>query len=137
MNYVIGIGELGMNIKINLPDGRETTIDEIIQFLYNLSKTDIDVLNVLASSGKPITTEEIAEKLNVTKASVSKALNNLIYKGLVQRRKAISEEKKKGRPNYEYWIVKEELLEKIKKDLENILNQIKSEIAAEAKAISA
>ncbi|MEM0373025.1 MAG: MarR family transcriptional regulator [Sulfolobaceae archaeon] len=126
-----------MNIKINLPDGRETTIDEIIQFLYNLSKTDIDVLNVLASSGKPITTEEIAEKLNVTKASVSKALNNLIYKGLVQRRKAISEEKKKGRPNYEYWIVKEELLEKIKKDLENILNQIKSEIAAEAKAISA
>jgi len=136
LNYVRGIGELGMNIKINLPDGRETTIDEIIQFLYNLSKTDIDVLNVLASAEKPITTDEIAEKLNVTKASVSKALNNLIYKGLVQRRKAVTEEKKKGRPNYEYWVVKEELLSKIKKDLENILQQFKSTISVETKAIA-
>jgi predicted transcriptional regulator len=125
-----------MNIKINLPDGREVNIDEIIQFLYNLSKTDIDVLNVLALTDKAITTDEIAEKLNVTKASVSKALNNLIYKGLVQRRKVISEEKKKGRPNYEYWVVRGELLQKIKADLQNILNQLEKSLKGSKETVA-
>jgi predicted transcriptional regulator len=91
---------------------------------------------VLAQTDKAITTDEIAEKLNVTKASVSKALNNLIYKGLVQRRKVISEEKKKGRPNYEYWVARGELLQKIKTDLQNILNQLEKSLKGSKETVA-
>ncbi len=111
--------------KVRFPDGREVDVDEFIAFMYGLSRSDIEVLHVLLANGK-MTTDELAEKLNVTKASISKALNNLLDKGLIVREKAISDkEEKKGRPNYIYWVEKERLYRKLESDLEKLAGAMK------------
>ena len=111
--------------KVRFPDGREVDIHEFISFMYGLSKSDVEVLHILLQNGK-MTTDELAEKLNVTKASISKALNNLLDKGLIQREKApVEKEERKGRPNYIYWTDKDKLYRKLESDLEKLAGAIK------------
>ncbi|WP_338601992.1 helix-turn-helix domain-containing protein [Sulfolobus tengchongensis] len=111
--------------KVRFPDGREVDIHDFIAFMYGLSKSDVEVLHVLLQNGK-MTTDDLAEKLNVTKASISKALNNLLDKGLIQREKAQAEkEERKGRPNYIYWVEKEKLYRKLENDLEKLAGTVK------------
>ncbi|MCY0859274.1 MAG: MarR family transcriptional regulator [Sulfolobaceae archaeon] len=103
-------------IKLNNPQNLD--VHELIAFIYGLSRSDVEVLHAIMTSNGPITTEDIAKKLNVTKASVSKSLNNLIEKGLVMRNKTLAQEKRKGRPSYYYIVDRDYLTSKIIKDLE-------------------
>jgi predicted transcriptional regulator len=113
--------------KIKFPDGREVDIHEFIAFMYGLSKSDVELLHMLMVEGK-MTTDDIASKLNVTKASISKSLNSLIDKGLVEREKVQSEDKRKGRPNFMYWVDREKLYSKLDIDLEKLLTTLKGSI---------
>lgn len=116
-----------MSERIKFPDGREVDIHEVLAFLYGLSKSDVEVLHVIMSKKGKISTEELAETLKVTKASISKSINNLLYKGLIMRDK-IEEEKKKGRPGYVYWVDTEYLYKKIAEDLEALVNKVKENL---------
>ncbi|MUN29917.1 helix-turn-helix domain-containing protein [Sulfuracidifex metallicus] len=113
--------------KIKFPDGREVDIHEFIAFMYGLSKSDVELLHMLMTEGK-MTTDDIASKLNVTKASISKSLNSLIDKGLVEREKVQSEDKRKGRPNFMYWVDREKLYSRLDTDLEKLLTTLKGSI---------
>ncbi|BBG23520.1 helix-turn-helix domain-containing protein [Sulfuracidifex tepidarius] len=113
--------------KIKFPDGREVDIHEFIAFMYGLSKSDVELLHMLMTEGK-MTTDDIASKLNVTKASISKSLNSLIDKGLVEREKVQSEDKRKGRPNFMYWVDRERLYNRLDVDLEKLLTTLKNSI---------
>jgi predicted transcriptional regulator len=113
--------------KIKFPDGREVDIHEFIAFMYGLSKSDVELLHMLMMEGK-MTTDDIASKLNVTKASISKSLNSLIDKGLVEREKVQSEDKRKGRPNFMYWVDREKLYSRLDIDLEKLLTTLKGSI---------
>ncbi|AWR97414.1 MarR family transcriptional regulator [Acidianus sulfidivorans JP7] len=113
--------------KIKFPDGREVDIHEVLAFLYGLSKSDIEVLHVIMQKQGKITTDELASSLKVTKASISKSINNLIYKGLISRDK-LEEDKKKGRPSYVYWVDNDALYKKISDDLQRLVNNVKDGI---------
>ncbi|BFI74702.1 helix-turn-helix domain-containing protein [Sulfurisphaera ohwakuensis] len=114
-----------MSEKIIFPDGREVDLHEFIAFMYGLSTSDVEVLHLLMESKEKLDADEIAEKLKVTKASVSKSLNNLLDKGLIERDKAEGAEKKKGRPSYVYWVDKDKLIYKLEKDLEKLASSMK------------
>lgn len=114
-----------MSEKISFPDGREVDLHEFIAFMYGLSRSDVDILHLLLESKDKLDADEIAEKLKVTKASVSKSLNNLLDKGLIERDKAEENEKRKGRPSYVYWVDKDKLFAKLEKDLEKLALSMK------------
>ena len=111
--------------KVTFPDGRSVEIHEFLAFMYGLSSSDVSVLHLLMAKGKKMSADEISEELNVTKASVSKSLNNLLDKGLLIREKEETEDKKKGRPGYLYWVDKNKLYEKLEKDLERLATNIR------------
>jgi len=111
--------------KIIFPDGREVDIHDFIAFMYGLSRSDVEVLHLLLESKEKLDADEIAERLKVTKASVSKSLNSLLDKGLIERDKSEEEQKRKGRPSYVYWVDKDKLYNKLEKDLEKLAVTIK------------
>lgn len=119
-----------MTNKIRFPDGREVDIQDVIGFLYGLSRSDVEVLHVLTCKGEKMSTEDLAEALKVTKASISKSINNLLYKGLINREKVTEDEKRKGRPAYVYWVNKEELYERVIADMISLANTMKNDFKA-------
>jgi predicted transcriptional regulator len=119
-----------MNSKVRFPDGREVDIQEVIAFLYGLSRSDVEVLHVMMCKGRKMSTEDLAEELKVTKASISKSINNLLYKGLIGREKVNDEEKRKGRPAYLYWVDRESLYEKVTDDMEKLTEAVKNQFKA-------
>lgn len=114
------------NNKIRFPDGREVDVQEVIAFLYGLSRSDVEILHVMMSKGAKMSTEDLAEELKVTKASISKSINNLLYKGLIGREKVTDSEKRKGRPAYLYWVDRESLYGKITEDMEKLTEEVKN-----------
>ncbi|QGR19240.1 helix-turn-helix domain-containing protein [Stygiolobus azoricus] len=104
-----------MAIKVKFPDGREVDIHEVISFMYGLGMGEIEVLHILLSRGQKYSADELAEVLKVSKASVNKALNTLLSKGLIEREKVITNSKK-GRPVYVYSANKELVSKKLSED---------------------
>jgi len=82
------------------------------------------VLNVLQERGS-LTTDEIAELLKTTKPSISKALNNLVKKGLITREKE-RDVSRKGRPTYIYKVDRKFLTEKILNDLKTLNQELEN-----------
>jgi len=82
--------------KVRLEDGREVDVYRLAGFLYGLSASDVELLKVILEQ-REVTTEYLAERLKVTKASVSKGLNNILDRGLISRDRAMRNGGK-GRP---------------------------------------
>ncbi len=125
-----------MSEKIRFPDGREVELHELIAFLYGVSRSDVEVLHVLMAKDKKMYAEELANELHVTKASISKSINNLMYKGLINRDKVNEQGKQKGRPNYIYWVDKEQLYKKIVEDLERLVKTAKEELLSHLQVVT-
>lgn len=117
-----------MSYKLIFPDGREVDFEGIISFLYNLGESELQVLRVLLSSRGKLTSEDIANKLKVSKASVNKAINSLMNKGLVEREKADLEEKRKGRPIFVYYVKPDYVYKKVSEDANFIVFNAKETI---------
>ncbi|AWR96016.1 helix-turn-helix domain-containing protein [Acidianus brierleyi] len=126
-----------MSERIRFPDGREVDIHEVIAFLYGLSKSDVEVLHLLMTKGKKLDTDELAGSLHVTKASISKSINNLLYKGLINRDKVVDQTKQKGRPNYVYWVNNEELYGRLIQDLNKLVDTVKKDLQSHVQTIPA
>ncbi|BAB65758.1 helix-turn-helix domain-containing protein [Sulfurisphaera tokodaii] len=115
-----------MSERLKFPDGREVDIHEVLSFLYGLGGSEIQVLHLLLTEGK-MRSDEIAEKLKVSKASINKAINTLLDKGLVEREK-ITEEKRRGRPTFIYYVRKDYMYKKIENDTMNLIFNVKENI---------
>lgn len=126
-----------MSERIRFPDGREVDIHEVISFLYGLSKSDVEVLHLLMTKGKKLDTDELAGSLHVTKASISKSINNLLYKGLINRDKVVDQTKQKGRPNYVYWVNNDELYGRLIQDLNKLVDTVKKDLQTHVQTIPA
>jgi len=116
-----------MAYKLTFPDGREVDMKEVLSFLYDLGESELRVLEVLMSSKGKLTSEELAERLKVSKASVNKAINNLISKGLVEKEK-VEGERRKGRPTYAYYVRNDYISKKVSEDAFSLIFNVKETI---------
>ncbi|BCU66653.1 TrmB family transcriptional regulator [Sulfolobales archaeon HS-7] len=112
--------------KIKLPGGREVSINELLSFIYGVPKADIEILRIIEKKGKA-TTDEISEMLRTTKPSVSKSLNNLVKKGLIEREK-LRDGTRRGRPVFIYKVSSNLLDEKIIADLNQVTSDIREKL---------
>jgi predicted transcriptional regulator len=100
--------------KVKLPSGREMGLVEALNFCYDISDTDFQVLKLLLGAGTK-TEDELAETLKLSKASINRSVNKLISIGFVERLKDTSS--KGGRPRYLYKAIDvDKLIDKITKD---------------------
>ncbi|MEM0373368.1 MAG: HTH-type transcriptional regulator Lrs14 [Sulfolobaceae archaeon] len=100
--------------KIKLPSGKEMALIDALNFCYDLSDTDFQILKILVNSGTK-TEDELAEILKLSKASINRSVNKLIAVGFVERVK--DTKTKGGRPRYLYKSISvDKLIEKISKD---------------------
>ncbi len=98
-----------------------------IRCCYKITDTDVECLFKLLEVGKPVTSEDLAEMLNVSKTTVENSLKKLIDVGLVERSKG--DEKKIGRPRY-YYVLVDNVYEKIRKDLSECAKRIQASSAS-------
>ncbi|BCU67149.1 TrmB family transcriptional regulator [Sulfolobales archaeon HS-7] len=101
--------------KVRLPSGKEVSVSEALKFCYDLSDTDIQVLQVLSKTEYK-SEDEISNSLKLSKASVNRSLNKLLSTGFCDRMK--DQNSKGGRPRYLYKALSTEMfIEKITRDL--------------------
>ncbi|BBL47549.1 MarR family transcriptional regulator [Metallosphaera sedula] len=99
---------------------------KLVRCIYGLSPTTTEVLWRLWTSEKPITVEELARVSSVPKVSLSLSLKKLYELGLVERRQRRSGTIKrgKGRFQFEYYVDKSKLLERVWNDLEEAYHKL-------------
>lgn len=103
--------------RVKLPSGKEVGVAEALKFCYDLSDTDIQVLQSLSTVNYQ-SEDEIAQSLRLSKASVNRSLNKLIAIGFCERMK--DQAFKGGRPRYLYKALGgDELTRKILEDLKS------------------
>jgi Predicted transcriptional regulator len=120
--------------KVRLEDGREVDVYRLAGFLYGLSASDVELLKVILEQ-REVTTEYLAERLKVTKASVSKGLNNILDRGLISRDRAMRNGGK-GRPIYIYKGDRKKFLAKFAQDLQSISDQVRTSLEKGPKVIT-
>lgn len=102
--------------ELILPSGKILTLLDLVKFCYDFSETDIAILFELVDK-EPKSIEELSEKLNLSKATVSRTLAKLYSMGFISRIRKPGEEKV-GRPRYLYVTTSQAVKQKMKKDLE-------------------
>ncbi len=107
-------------IIIGSPDSKE-----IVRCCYKLSDTDVDCLFKLIEINKPISAEEFASLMKLSKTTIENSLKKLIELGLVVRTKIADDTKRIGRPKYVYSVI-HDVRNKIKQDLKNCATKILS-----------
>ena len=112
--------------QIRLPDGRLLNMFDVIGFLYGLTGRDIEILKLLMKSGQPLTMDEIAKKVGVSKSVVNKSILNLEKKGVIIKEKI--DTPKKGRRAYAYRADFQIISKKVENDLDNFVKNIKNKI---------
>lgn len=112
-----------INEEIVLPSGRLLTLQDLVKFCYDFSETDITILFELVDK-EPKSIEELAEKLNLSKATISRTLAKLYSMGFINRIRKSGEEKV-GRPKYMYTTTSQLVKQKMKKDLEKCSELVK------------
>ena len=100
--------------KVRLPSGKEIGIIEALNFCYDISDTDFQVLKVLLS-GEGKNEDALAEMLKLSKASINRSVNKLVSLGFIEKVKDTTT--KGGRPRYIYKAIPiEKLVNKIVED---------------------
>ncbi|QGA54230.1 MarR family transcriptional regulator [Sulfolobus sp. E5-1-F] len=119
------------NIRVRLPSGKEVGLIDALNFCYDISDTDFQVLKTLLTSG-PKTEDELAEMLHLSKASINRSVNKLVSLGFVDRVKDSSS--KGGRPRYIYKPIEaDRITEKISSDFKYCADLFSSVIPQELK----
>jgi len=113
-----------MSREITLPSGKILTIHDLLKFCYDFSETESLIMFELLDK-PPVTIEELSAKLNLSKATVSRALAKLYSMGFLTRVRKTDEDKI-GRPKYLYTASSQAVKEKLKKDLERCSELVRS-----------
>jgi predicted transcriptional regulator len=107
-----------MEFKIQFPDGRQVDFHKLVEFIYGITDSEMNILHLLLSTDEKLSVEDISERLKIAKTSISKPVNILLSKGLIMRGKTEGEGKR--RPKYLYYTDKNAVYNKIINDLEAI-----------------
>jgi len=110
------------SVELKLPSGKELTLYDLVKFCYNFSETDLEILFKLLN--KKMTLDDLSQELGLSKATVSRGLNNLLGLGFVVRNREVSS-KNIGRPRYSYYTSKEIIESRLMKDIEKCANVIR------------
>ncbi|MGB9784471.1 MAG: helix-turn-helix domain-containing protein [Fervidicoccaceae archaeon] len=110
------------SVELKLPSGKELTLYDLVKFCYNFSETDLEILFRLLN--KKMTLDDLSQELGLSKATVSRGLNNLLGLGFVVRNRELSS-KNIGRPRYTYSTSKEIIESRLMKDIEKCANVIR------------
>jgi len=117
LNPGIVVSELLVERRLRLPTGRETALVEGLRFCYDLSETDVLILFELLKGGE-YTVDDLAQKLNLSKATINRGLAKLTELGFVTRTR--EKRSKVGRPRYKYFISDpEKIIQRIIRDFED------------------
>ncbi|ACP35224.1 helix-turn-helix domain-containing protein [Saccharolobus islandicus] len=98
---------------------------EAIRCCYKISDTDVECLFKLVELNRPISAEELASIMKLSKTTVENSLKKLIEIGLIVRNKDGEEGKRIGRPKYLYAVI-HNAETKIKQDLTSCASKILS-----------
>ena len=109
--------------EIVLPSGKILTLLDLAKFCYDFSETDVIIMFELVDK-EPKSIEELSEKLNLSKATVSRTLAKLYSMGFISRIRKPGEEKV-GRPRYLYTTTSHTVKQKMRKDLEKCSELVK------------
>ncbi|BCS93907.1 helix-turn-helix domain-containing protein [Metallosphaera javensis (ex Sakai et al. 2022)] len=98
----------------------------LIRSLYGLTPTTMEILWKLLGNERPITVEELIPLVGVPKVSIALSLKRLYELGLVERRQRRSGTTKrgKGRFQFEYYVNRSKLLERIWNDMEEAYQKL-------------
>ncbi len=107
-----------MEFKIQFPDGRQVDFHKLIEFLYGITDTEMNILHLLLFTNEKLSVNDISERLKIAKTSISKPVNILLSKGLIMRDKVEGESKR--RPRYLYYTNKEYVYNKVINDLDSV-----------------
>ncbi|BDC17828.1 MarR family transcriptional regulator [Acidianus sp. HS-5] len=107
-----------MEFRIQFPDGRQVDFHKLIEFLYGITDSEMNILHLLLYTDEKLTVEDISERLKIAKTSISKPVNILLTKGLIMRDKVEGESKR--RPKYLYYTDKSAVYNKVISDLDAI-----------------
>ncbi len=99
--------------------------NDVLTMLYGLSWVERQTLETILKEGKPITASELSETLKVDKAVISRALNNLLRKGLIKRTRIKEKDK---RSLFAYYVDDKEFKNKVWEDTERFLESIKTSV---------
>jgi predicted transcriptional regulator len=107
-----------------LPSGKEVKPLDVLRFCYDLSETDVQILELLLKLG-PKPADELGQELKVSKGTINRSVNKLAKIGLIMRIKETGN--KIGRPRYVYSAPNfDELKGRITKEIEECTNTIKN-----------
>ncbi|AHC51511.1 TrmB family transcriptional regulator [Sulfolobus acidocaldarius SUSAZ] len=109
-----------METVLQIPYQKKTQIEKLLEFIYGLNEKEVQLIFRLLYSDTKLNIEELAEEFKVSKALISKSLSELANKGLIEREK-VSNEGRKGRPIYVYYVDREQLFKRINRDLEELV----------------
>ncbi|AAY80569.1 helix-turn-helix domain-containing protein [Sulfolobus acidocaldarius] len=109
-----------METVLQIPYQKKTQIEKLLEFMYGLNEKEVQLIFRLLYSDTKLNIEELAEEFKVSKALISKSLSELANKGLIEREK-VSNEGRKGRPIYVYYVDREQLFKRISRDLEELV----------------
>lgn len=98
---------------------------DVIRCCYKITDTDVECLFKLVEVNRPISAEELASIMKLSKTTVENSLKKLIELGLVVRNKDGEKGNRIGRPKYLYSVILN-IESKIKQDLTNCANRILS-----------
>jgi predicted transcriptional regulator len=104
---------------------------ESIKCCLKIGDTDFDSLVLLAKLGRPMSSEEMASTMNLSKTTVENSLKKLLDLDLIERQKANDESKRIGRPKYLY-VTTEDLFIKIREKLDRCADTIKNSFSTSA-----
>ncbi|MEM0304773.1 MAG: HTH-type transcriptional regulator Lrs14 [Saccharolobus sp.] len=120
------------NIRVRLPSGKEVGLIDALNFCYDISDTDFQVLKTLINSGFK-TEDELSEILHLSKASINRSVNKLVSLGFIERVKDSSS--KGGRPRYIYKPIDANMIaEKMSKDFKYCADLFSSVIPQEIRS---
>jgi len=115
---------LGPREGLRTPAGRKLDFKMLMEFCYNLTETDVMILEWMLKQGrnKEYSVDDIKDVFNLSRATVNRVLSKLADMELVEKKK--KKRNGTGRPRYVYSIDPEKMYEKLVGDITSCSSEI-------------
>ncbi len=112
------------SIVIKTPAGRRLDLRRIMEFCYDLSETDVMILEWMLNEGggNDYAVDDLRKVFNLSRATVNRVLSKLADMELIDKRK--KKRSGTGRPRYVYSVTPERLYEKLLEDITKCSKEI-------------
>ncbi|MCE4615337.1 MAG: hypothetical protein F7B60_07415 [Desulfurococcales archaeon] len=110
--------------SLRTPAGRKLDFRMLMEFCYNLTETDVMILEWMLKQGKgkEYSVDDIRDVFNLSRATVNRVLSKLADMELIDKKKKRRNET--GRPRYVYSIDSDKMYEKLVRDISNCSSEV-------------